>query len=115
MKILALVLALGGLGTGVYAVTGPFVRYGLVHEEWMRVSMSGGHGDPREAALSDDRTRMRSECQTLVLAILPSSILGLLLALVALRKPGRALPIVTILLALAGAGTAGIMLAEGVF
>ncbi len=115
MKILALVLALAGLGTGVYAVAGPFQRYLLVHEEWMRVSMAGSGGSPQEAALSSDRTDLRSACQTLVLAILPSSILGLLLAPVALRKPGRALPIVAILLALGGAATAGMMLAEGVF
>ena len=115
MKIAALALAVCALVTGAYALAEPFSRYETVNTEWMRASGTGSYSDPRARALSDERSDLRSECQLLVLVILAGAGLGLLLALLALRKPGRALAIVAIVLSLGGAGPAFVMLAEGVF
>jgi hypothetical protein len=101
----ALALAAFALATGLYGSFRVVPRYKEANDAWMQASMRRqAYGSPEERTLGETRDRLRGRCQQYAFAIIGCSVVGLILAFVAMRRKPRGQ-------AIAAAALAGVSLA----
>ncbi len=121
MKLLAPIVVLAALVTGLYGVAGPMREYGDVHAAWMAAFPMAARSDMppgfEEAVdrMGSRRDELRGRCQALVFVSGGLALAGLVLAFLARRRQKTGLTTATVVLAVAALAPPIILLTADVF